>query len=694
MNSVDVQDKIQQILKYVKYLLLLLPIIILFFVFKGCSNSYSNIEDVMEEAAKTYINSNNIYIPDETYIEISLLGDIEGTELCSKASGVLVKNESGKISYQSYLNCSDYQSSIIKNKGKYAELNGEAIILLNKGEAFNDPLYVLYKECDVIIQGTVGKTAGVYNINYNVYVDNILKEVLTRKVIVANSDKTLTISGLENTEYPSLVLSGEKNIVLSVGETYKEHGYRAVDYEDGKISRQVEVSGKVDTSETGTYTITYKVTNSKGNTTIETRIIKVVKQKSNLDITISLQNTDIGSITNIVVNINGDGYSYTIKPDGNRDSFRNIVYPASKNQIYSFKVYDKYGNEYIKEIEVTNIDASAPVGTCKATTSTNNTIIEVTASDNKGIGGYQYTINGIESVYQTENKYESAVEATSVSVNVKDIAGNVSTFSCPIEKKTLISNNSCGFNEIKVNIKTCFGNNIIQSNVDFEEYLMGVLYAEEDPGINGNMEYMKAFVIFARTYSLRRGGYASHPTYLNLRTCDSDQNWCSLDQGCYRNQTEEMFDQCIEYSLGSVQYSADGTSPYYDAKTCANRVTTFPGSSDVTNRMYYVSNSAWPNNYESSVMSTANTSRWKGAVNTTYRAYLQKAIAETAGMVIKKSDGSLADVGYYMCDRTEDNRIMCPNKAEELAENQGYTTEQLILAYTKAYQDIKVECYK
>ena len=105
----------------------------------------------------------------------------------------------------------------------------------------------------------------------------------------------------------------------------------------------------------------------------------------------------------------------------------------TKNGIYTFKVYDyndngKGGfNETIKEIEVTNIDNVAPMGVCTALVRGNNTEIEVLASDNKGIAGYSYNLDGIESGYKNESTYKVASASKVISVNIKDIAGNVYT---------------------------------------------------------------------------------------------------------------------------------------------------------------------------------------------------------------------------------------------------------------------------
>lgn len=81
---------------------------------------------------------------------------------------------------------------------------------------------------------------------------------------------------------PELVLSGNADITLQAGESYKEPGFTATDDVDGDITDRVQITGDVDTNRAGTYTLTYTVTDSFGNKTEATRIIRVnpIKQPS------------------------------------------------------------------------------------------------------------------------------------------------------------------------------------------------------------------------------------------------------------------------------------------------------------------------------------------------------------------------------------------------------------------------------
>ncbi|TSD02569.1 MAG: hypothetical protein Athens071416_626 [Parcubacteria group bacterium Athens0714_16] len=74
---------------------------------------------------------------------------------------------------------------------------------------------------------------------------------------------------------PVLILTGG-DLALNVGDTYVEPGFTATDNEDGDITSSVVVSGSVNTSVAGVYTLTYNVIDSGSLSAIEqTRIITV-----------------------------------------------------------------------------------------------------------------------------------------------------------------------------------------------------------------------------------------------------------------------------------------------------------------------------------------------------------------------------------------------------------------------------------
>ncbi len=82
-------------------------------------------------------------------------------------------------------------------------------------------------------------------------------------------------SNKNNDSEPVITLNGDSHITLNVGDTYTEQGATAKDDKDGDITSKISITGSVNTSKAGKYTITYSVKNSNGKTVTKTRTITV-----------------------------------------------------------------------------------------------------------------------------------------------------------------------------------------------------------------------------------------------------------------------------------------------------------------------------------------------------------------------------------------------------------------------------------
>lgn len=79
---------------------------------------------------------------------------------------------------------------------------------------------------------------------------------------------------------PELTLEGNTKITMLVKETYKELGYKATDNYDGDITDKVIVENNITAEKEGTYEVTYKVSDSSGNTKEAKR--EVIIKKPNI----------------------------------------------------------------------------------------------------------------------------------------------------------------------------------------------------------------------------------------------------------------------------------------------------------------------------------------------------------------------------------------------------------------------------
>jgi len=98
---------------------------------------------------------------------------------------------------------------------------------------------------------------------------------------VGNTSVTIEVTEVADTIKPVITLNGESNMTLMVGGTYTELGATANDNKDGNITGNIVIGGEtVDITTAGTYTVTYDVNDSAGNSA-ETvrRVINILETK-------------------------------------------------------------------------------------------------------------------------------------------------------------------------------------------------------------------------------------------------------------------------------------------------------------------------------------------------------------------------------------------------------------------------------
>ena len=146
-------------------------------------------------------------------------------------------------------------------------LNGESSITLEQNAVYNELGAISFDAVDgnvsVSIIGNIDTSVvGTYVITYTTQ-DSAGNE--------ANVTRTITITDVIP---PVITLNGEANITLEQNAVYTELGATALDAVDGNVS--VTISGIVDTSTVGSYTVTYTATDSAGNEANTTRTITII----------------------------------------------------------------------------------------------------------------------------------------------------------------------------------------------------------------------------------------------------------------------------------------------------------------------------------------------------------------------------------------------------------------------------------
>lgn len=124
---------------------------------------------------------------------------------------------------------------------------------------------------DVSINSNLNENkVGTYVVSYCLTISNDYKQRLYRKIKVIDDEK------------PNIILNGDGEITLEYGEEYKEPGFSASDNYDGDITSKVMVKNTVNTKKSGTYKITYKVSDSSGNYVSTKRMVHVKEKTDNV----------------------------------------------------------------------------------------------------------------------------------------------------------------------------------------------------------------------------------------------------------------------------------------------------------------------------------------------------------------------------------------------------------------------------
>ena len=165
---------------------------------------------------------------------------------------------------------SGLQYKIIK-EGNGAVPTDSSKVKVNYGDNYEDE-YVTFKVNnkevkDVVISSNLNiKKPGNYIIAYKLKLSSF-NYYLFRVVSVIDNLK------------PTINLLGEDKVILDFNQAYKEPGFTATDNYDGDITNKVIVKNNVNIKKTGTYKVSYKVSDSNGNFEKKERIV-IVKEKT------------------------------------------------------------------------------------------------------------------------------------------------------------------------------------------------------------------------------------------------------------------------------------------------------------------------------------------------------------------------------------------------------------------------------
>lgn len=212
------------------------------------------------------VNSINSRKPEYTTSDFTRLESrmIEETPTYLQQNNITLTGEEIKIDLKNLL--TENGGSIESSRVKAAKIC-QGYVLASKAETEK---YESYIKC--------GK---YYTTKGYVEGDNITKPTTTKK----------------DTQKPDITLIGEKEVTINQNDNYEDAGAKATDNVDGDITSKIKISGTVDITKPGTYTLVYSVTDKAGNKAEVKRNIIVKEFVTTTTVTTTVPATTTGKKT-------------------------------------------------------------------------------------------------------------------------------------------------------------------------------------------------------------------------------------------------------------------------------------------------------------------------------------------------------------------------------------------------------------
>lgn len=330
------------------------------------------------------------------------------------------------------------------------QLKGSDTIQLYVDESYKEPGFIAEGSVSgklndyVSIKKDIKNYPGVYEVIYNLdfngaKIQKVRKVKVVSKPIVSEgvnggseesgNDVTGENDGLkvDKTDRIKIKLKGYSHVYLLKGMTYHDEGVLAVTDSGKDVTDKVIKGGSVDTGKVGSYTLTYKVTDSSGKSASVKRVVDVLDMSLTASVSTN-QNTNQSVI--LKVTATADNFKHMIMPDGVKNKDYIGEYIVTKNGKYSFEVVNDYGLSTTYTYSITNIDKVAPEGSCSGYTTGKKSFITVSASDNLGISKYMIGNNSY-----TNSSIELNEVIPKPSITIYDVVGNTKTISCDLENR-------------------------------------------------------------------------------------------------------------------------------------------------------------------------------------------------------------------------------------------------------------------
>lgn len=183
------------------------------------------------------------------------------------------------------------QVKVIDKSAPVITLNSKDDIYLCPGEKYKTDSYKAYDNYDGDITGKVKVKYLKNKVIYTVSDSSNNKKEVSRKLIYKDIIP------------PEVTLNGNEIEYLFLGDTYNDNKAVAIDNCDGDITKDIIVSGNIDTSKTGENELTYTISDQAGNKTSKSRKIIVSEKKPDGTIYLTFDDGPKSGTTDIILDI-------------------------------------------------------------------------------------------------------------------------------------------------------------------------------------------------------------------------------------------------------------------------------------------------------------------------------------------------------------------------------------------------------
>lgn len=171
-----------------------------------------------------------------------------------------------ELKFSSYSLKKERIIEIVDKKKPVIKLIGEDKVNICPNGKYEEDGVTAYDEYDKDLTDKIERIEEKGKIIYKVKDSSGNETMMIRELIEIDKEK------------PILELVGSSTLYVEPNKDYKEPGYKATDNCDQDITKNVTVTGNVDTSKLGSYTLTYEVTDKAGNKSSVKRTVIVTKK--------------------------------------------------------------------------------------------------------------------------------------------------------------------------------------------------------------------------------------------------------------------------------------------------------------------------------------------------------------------------------------------------------------------------------